>query len=784
MNWSRLKLLTFQNKLFNKMLLYFLSFLIPIVVIGSIAYYHVDSLVKRDVVHKLTDNLSFSARTIDNYVEMSQKANNNLLLSNTINRYLMPYRQMSDEDKLNIPHIIKALAENMNLLNSFVDRIFMYTDTDRIYTSQEIAEFNTFFDDFYQMERYPKSFWNQKLLKSGFFELLPPSQVAYYNGNLYKKSIPSVFTQYVNGRLVTIVTCISTEAIKTSIQNNSIFNVTSYFIVDKNNNIMVRDDAITEKAISEITSQFPKLKTSEYIEMNNERVLVIKNTSELFGWEYYSITPVTAFNHEATSILGMVLWICIAMIGIGIVLAFVFSVKLYNPIRNIHNILIQSEKPSGSGSDHRSSDELRMIGNRIHQLVQQHEDATLKISKYSSELLDQFFKNLLQGHPWTQQETLNEILEGISFKADRYLCCTLMFSYKERYFHEIEEAERLLIQEKMKKVVWGIIKRYLTCYLLEYESNFYVCIVSIKSDEDRQQLDRALKNLRETFEYDMIYCEFSIGLGKMYHKVEDIAVSYSDAITAMDRRANTFDDQIVDAADYKIEQTYYFSFLDENKIVNALKTGNMEAVKADVEQLIELNKSRGVSYSFLSALVVELWNTGIRYVQEKQLGSQQLLAEEEYKVLVNKNRTPSEFNDYVKRLLHFYERIIADTAAKSESRSDTVIGLVTAYIEKNYHRDIYLESISDEIGLSAKHVSRTFKEGTGTSITDYIGLVRISKAKEMLLHTDYRINEIAERVGISSRTTFLRVFKKIEGISPADFRNSLLLKRELDDVEL
>lgn len=202
-----------------------------------------------------------------------------------------------------------------------------------------------------------------------------------------------------------------------------------------------------------------------------------------------------------------------------------------------------------------------------------------------------------------------------------------------------------------------------------------------------------------------------------------------------------------------------------------MKAGNVEVLATEVEGLIQANKSRGVSYTHLGVLLVELWNTGIRYANERQLDIHLLLTEEEYAVLANKNITPNEFTDRVERLINFYERIVAETGTKGERRTGTVISFITAYIESNYAKDIYLENIANEIGLSAKYVSRMFKETTGTSITDYISLIRMAKAKELLTETDLKVNEIADRIGMNSRTTFLRMFKKHEGISPIDYRH-------------
>ena len=68
-------------------------------------------------------------------------------------------------------------------------------------------------------------------------------------------------------------------------------------------------------------------------------------------------------------------------------------------------------------------------------------------------------------------------------------------------------------------------------------------------------------------------------------------------------------------------------------------------------------------------------------------------------------------------------------------------------------------------------MSRLFKQKSGENLTDYINEVRIEKAKEILTTTNVKIGDIAAMVGLESRATFLRVFKKLEGVSPNEYRN-------------
>ena len=107
----------------------------------------------------------------------------------------------------------------------------------------------------------------------------------------------------------------------------------------------------------------------------------------------------------------------------------------------------------------------------------------------------------------------------------------------------------------------------------------------------------------------------------------------------------------------------------------------------------------------------------------------------------------------------------------SEIYRNPKIAQIKAYISENYMKPISLDIIADDLSMNPKYLSQLFKSETGKNISDYIAELRIEKAKELLIGTDMRIIEIAEHIGIPSRATFLRVFQKIENITPTEFRN-------------
>ena len=96
-----------------------------------------------------------------------------------------------------------------------------------------------------------------------------------------------------------------------------------------------------------------------------------------------------------------------------------------------------------------------------------------------------------------------------------------------------------------------------------------------------------------------------------------------------------------------------------------------------------------------------------------------------------------------------------------------------AYIAGNYGDPVGLDEMARTMHVSTFYFCKMFKRATGLTFTDYLGRVRVEKAKNLLLNPHLRVSEIAYTVGFQSLTHFNRVFRKLTGESPTDFREKL-----------
>ena len=92
------------------------------------------------------------------------------------------------------------------------------------------------------------------------------------------------------------------------------------------------------------------------------------------------------------------------------------------------------------------------------------------------------------------------------------------------------------------------------------------------------------------------------------------------------------------------------------------------------------------------------------------------------------------------------------------------------FIEDHCVEELSLTKVAKAVGINANHLSEKFKQVTGVNFVDYIALIRFEKACHFLLNSNLRISEIAFSVGFQSLSQFNRVFKKLAGKSPTEYR--------------
>lgn len=169
-----------------------------------------------------------------------------------------------------------------------------------------------------------------------------------------------------------------------------------------------------------------------------------------------------------------------------------------------------------------------------------------------------------------------------------------------------------------------------------------------------------------------------------------------------------------------------------------------------------------------------------RYLERNGLVASLTNKAGDYENLIDEIYNISTSDDYLKdmSIYNMLTSLLLSLMSETSLNSDNSrikkynISEIKDYLDDNYKKDISLHSLEDKFFINRFYLTRLFKNTYGITINDYIAHKRISKAKELIRFSKLNIEEIAMECGYADPNYFSRVFKKIEGISPHEYKNA------------
>ncbi len=205
------------------------------------------------------------------------------------------------------------------------------------------------------------------------------------------------------------------------------------------------------------------------------------------------------------------------------------------------------------------------------------------------------------------------------------------------------------------------------------------------------------------------------------------------------------------------------------QIVKQLIEGDLESADQSISELLGLiqrsllpnHVKKQVVYGFLDILMFKIQHLSL---PKEGIRKEDLLSFSE----INNMLTTNDFLEIENMLLVIYRRIIEfENHLKNSSKMKEVLN----YIDTNYRDpELSLNSIAQNFELNHTYVSNTFKKEFGYNILELIQIRRITEAKYLLENTKLSVSEIAYKVGYYSYRTLSNIFKRLEKMTPTEFR--------------
>jgi two-component system response regulator YesN len=105
------------------------------------------------------------------------------------------------------------------------------------------------------------------------------------------------------------------------------------------------------------------------------------------------------------------------------------------------------------------------------------------------------------------------------------------------------------------------------------------------------------------------------------------------------------------------------------------------------------------------------------------------------------------------------------------SKDKKLVEVAKDYVRKHYHEKITLENIAAVTYLNPNYFSEMFKNQTGENFIDYLTRYRMERAKELLKDVRMKTYQVSHRVGYDNADYFCKVFKKVVGVPPGQYRD-------------
>lgn len=128
-------------------------------------------------------------------------------------------------------------------------------------------------------------------------------------------------------------------------------------------------------------------------------------------------------------------------------------------------------------------------------------------------------------------------------------------------------------------------------------------------------------------------------------------------------------------------------------------------------------------------------------------------------------------SERLEHLMDMYCQVLQDVCRQiGNDDSATVIKRMYYYMEKNYDKDLKVESFAKMFNYNSSYLGKIFRKEMGESFNNILDTIRIINAKRLLLETDMKVYQISEQVGYSNIDYFYLKFKKYVGVSPKEYK--------------
>jgi len=362
---------------------------------------------------------------------------------------------------------------------------------------------------------------------------------------------------------------------------------------------------------------------------------------------------------------------------------------------------------------------------------------------------------------------------GIELDMPQYAALVLeLQNYKND--GEISEYDKSMLKLAVENSLKNMFQCMFKYYSFNIDNNIGVLIQG--NEINRKLLVKKCTELKDHVNKS-IGLMLTIGLGKIHEGIKGISLAFREALNALEYKILLGNNVIIDIENINTNEKNLLIgniFEDtinkmENDLIYSLKIFDREKVWQITHKIIvalEETLRANIEESEHLIFLLSFFITRILFALNIRIEDFFNHGNEIFDDLKNL-QTINQFEEYLNRL---FERVICELQNRQNSNNSFLIKKAIEYISRNIYNDISLTKTADALYISPNYLSRVFKQEMNETFIEYVTTVKMNEAKKLLKNSNYKIYEIADMLKYKDVNHFTKVFKKVFGVTPMEYR--------------
>ncbi|MCE5168332.1 AraC family transcriptional regulator [Paenibacillus profundus] len=485
-------------------------------------------------------------------------------------------------------------------------------------------------------------------------------------------------------------------------------------------------------------------------------------------WYYISAISEDELNRSANQVQWLTIGISLSFVAIAAFLSLRAASNLYRPVRKLTQA-IQPLRSSDQPAGQERCNEMDQVHRAIEAMIRENQQLESSLSRYRDKMeqhtLHQYLLGSIQEH---------DARADIQYGQDASYIAIMLLTFDTWKLHaKYPHDDQYLLYFAVENMALELAERYGQAHSLMMKPGQFAVFISSQEPLEPEVLKQASADLLHAIE---TYLQLTVTLSVSYslQGLGGLPDAYKQAEQASRYRFVLHEDQAIFIHELDPAMSIQLEDIAEStyKIVDSLKASKLEPAQTEFIHLMEGLKEGAVfSVDSVHGFFSQLLGSILRCMQQHH--SMEFKPELQRLLLsiLSAQQTLGDVEAFF--LKEVFQRLKVALDEQAHPKHTELIQRIVTYIHEHYDQDISLQQCADAIGLNTFQVSRLFKKHTGRNFVDYVITYRIDRAKDMLLHTDLRIQDIAEKLRYTSVQNFIRTFKKTTGTTPGQYRKHM-----------